>query len=97
MLDVPGHSPGAVAYWRAADRVLLCGDTITNLAGSARRPRLMAVPWFLDHDTPMNRRSLAKLTDLRPSLVCFGHGPPVTDPGLFTDAVLRLAEPSPGD
>jgi hydroxyacylglutathione hydrolase len=96
VLDVPGHSPGAVAYWRAADRVLLCGDTITNLAGSARRPRLMAVPGFLDHDTPMNRRSLAKLTDLRPSLVCFGHGPPVTDPGLFTDAVLRLADPSSG-
>ncbi|HEY2205692.1 MAG TPA: MBL fold metallo-hydrolase [Pseudonocardia sp.] len=92
VLEVPGHSPGALAFWRERDRVLLCGDTITNLAGTAKRPRVMAVPGFLDHDTPMNRRSLAKLTDLRPSLVCFGHGPPLADPGLFTDAASRLAE-----
>ncbi|MCU1650266.1 MAG: hypothetical protein JWQ60_1415 [Pseudonocardia sp.] len=39
----------------------------------------------------LNRRSLAKLTDLRPRLACFGHGPPVSDPGLFADRVARLA------
>jgi glyoxylase-like metal-dependent hydrolase (beta-lactamase superfamily II) len=90
VLEVPGHSPGAVAFWRERDRVLLSGDTITNLYGSPGRPRLTAVPGFLDHDTPLNRRSLAKLADLRPRLVCFGHGPPVSDPGLFSDAAARI-------
>jgi glyoxylase-like metal-dependent hydrolase (beta-lactamase superfamily II) len=30
VLEVPGHSPGAVAFWRARDRVLVCGDVLAN-------------------------------------------------------------------
>jgi hydroxyacylglutathione hydrolase len=26
VLEVPGHSPGALAFWRQQDRVLVCGD-----------------------------------------------------------------------
>jgi hydroxyacylglutathione hydrolase len=91
VLEVPGHSPGSLAFWRANDKVLICGDTVTNMGGTPRRPWLMLVPGFLNHDTGLNRRSLAKLTDLRPRLACFGHGPPVSDPGLFADRVARLA------
>ncbi|HWN33373.1 MAG TPA: MBL fold metallo-hydrolase [Pseudonocardia sp.] len=91
VLEVPGHSPGALAFWRPADKVLICGDTVTNMFGTSGKSRLMTVPGFLNHDSALNRRSLAKLTDLRPRLACFGHGPPVADPGLFADRVTRLA------
>ncbi|HZZ50312.1 MAG TPA: MBL fold metallo-hydrolase [Pseudonocardia sp.] len=91
VLEVPGHSPGALAFWRASDKVLICGDTVTNLFGTGTKPRLMMVPGLLNHDTAQGRSSLAKLTELRPSLACFGHGPPVTDPGLFASRVNRLA------
>jgi hydroxyacylglutathione hydrolase len=30
VLEVPGHSPGALAFWRAWDRVLVCGDVLAN-------------------------------------------------------------------
>ncbi len=30
VLDVPGHSPGHIAFWRAEDRVLILGDVLTN-------------------------------------------------------------------
>ena len=31
VLDVPGHSPGHVAYWRESDRVLVLGDVLNNM------------------------------------------------------------------
>src|SRR5947209_7317816 len=31
VLDVPGHSPGHVAYWRESDRTLIAGDVFFNL------------------------------------------------------------------
>jgi glyoxylase-like metal-dependent hydrolase (beta-lactamase superfamily II) len=32
VLDVPGHSPGHVAYWRKSDRTLICGDVLFTSA-----------------------------------------------------------------
>src|SRR5688500_14149021 len=32
VLDVPGHSPGHVAFWRESDRVLVAGDVWFNLS-----------------------------------------------------------------
>jgi hydroxyacylglutathione hydrolase len=91
VLEVPGHSPGSLAFWRERDRVLLCGDAVTNLGGTPKRPMLMTVPGLLNHDTPLTRQSTAKLAGLRPRLAMFGHGPAVRDPGLFTEKVSRLA------
>src|SRR5918999_567156 len=31
VLDVPGHSPGHVAFWRESDRVLILGDVLNNV------------------------------------------------------------------
>jgi hydroxyacylglutathione hydrolase len=30
VLEVPGHSPGALAFWRARDRALVCGDVLAD-------------------------------------------------------------------
>jgi glyoxylase-like metal-dependent hydrolase (beta-lactamase superfamily II) len=77
VLDVPGHSPGHVAYWRASDRVLICGDVYFHLG------RLTQPPGFLTDDAARNRESMRRLADLEPALVLFGHGPPLRDTASF--------------
>ena len=47
VLDVPGHSPGHLAYWRESDRVVVLGDVffginpLTGLRHAARAARLL--------------------------------------------------------
>jgi hydroxyacylglutathione hydrolase len=90
VLEVPGHSAGALAFWRARDRVLVCGDVLANFGLHPTRPRLVLAPAALSSDDQQNRRSAARVAELRPRLACFGHGYAVTDPGRFADAVHRL-------
>jgi hydroxyacylglutathione hydrolase len=90
VLEVPGHSPGALAFWRQRDRVLVCGDVLANFGLHPSRPRLVLAPAALSSDYEANRRSARRLADLRPRLVCFGHGFAVTDPGRFAAAIHRL-------
>jgi hydroxyacylglutathione hydrolase len=90
VLEVPGHSPGALAFWRERDRVLVCGDVMANAGLRPERVRLVLLPAALASDAEENRRSARRLAGLRPRLACFGHGFAVTDPGRFADAVERL-------
>jgi hypothetical protein len=41
----------------------------------------------------LNRASARRLAALEPSLICFGHGPPLGDPAKFAAAVDRLPNP----
>jgi glyoxylase-like metal-dependent hydrolase (beta-lactamase superfamily II) len=43
----------------------------------------------LSPDPKLNRESAKRLADLRPELVCFGHGPPLRDPDKFAAAVAK--------
>lgn len=90
ILEVPGHSPGALAFWRPRDRILICGDVLANAGLRPDRPRLVLPPAGLSSNAEENRRSLARLLQLRPRLTCFGHGFAITDPGRFTAAAERL-------
>jgi hydroxyacylglutathione hydrolase len=94
VLEVPGHSPGALAFWRAQDRVLVCGDVVANFGLHPARPRLVLAPAALSSDYDQNRRSAARLAALRPRLTCFGHGFAVTDPGRFAAAIDQLGPTS---
>ena len=90
VLDVPGHSPGHVAYWRESDRVLVCGDVMWGYNPFLMMGNLME-PWaFANPDTAKNRESARRLAALEPSLVCFGHGKPLRDTQRFIAAVERL-------
>jgi hydroxyacylglutathione hydrolase len=95
VLEVPGHSPGALAFWRERDRVLVCGDVVANFGLHPSRPRLVLAPAALSSDYQQNRRSAARLAALRPRLACFGHGFAVTDPGRFAAALDQLVPTSP--
>ncbi|MEA2647155.1 MAG: hydroxyacylglutathione hydrolase [Chloroflexota bacterium] len=90
VVHAPGHTPGHVMYHRAADGVVICGDVVSNQHPVTRRPRLAEPPEMYSTDPAENRRSIRRLVDLRPSLVLFGHGPPLRDVSLLDAFAERL-------
>jgi hydroxyacylglutathione hydrolase len=79
VLDVPGHSPGHIAYWRESDRVLVCGDVWFHLDFKTFRPKLREPFRMVTVDIERNRESMRRLAELKPAIACFGHGPVMTD------------------
>ena len=77
VIDVPGHSPGHIAFWRESDRVLVCGDVFFGLHPLTLQYGLHDPPSFFNVDTERNRQSQRALAELDPEIVCFGHGPPL--------------------
>ena len=94
VIDVPGHSPGHVAYWRESDRTLILGDVLTNMNILTMAPGLHEPPGVFTVDPARNRRSARRLVELgiEPALVCFGHGPPLRDPARFREFILALPD-----
>ena len=90
VLDVPGHSPGHVAYWREADRVLVLGDVLTNMDVLTGLPGLHEPKRIFTANPQRNRDSARRLAQLEPALVCFGHGAPLRNPRKIRDFVGRL-------
>jgi hydroxyacylglutathione hydrolase len=90
VLEVPGHSPGHVAYWREADRTLICGDVLFNLSLPTLRPGLREPYASFTPDPARNRDSARRLAELRPQLILFGHGPPLRDGDRFARFVGSL-------
>jgi glyoxylase-like metal-dependent hydrolase (beta-lactamase superfamily II) len=73
VIFTPGHSPGHVSFWQPEKSILFCGDV------------LMRLPWGLSlpvaaytYDMAENKRSVQKLAQLNPDVICFGHGIPLT-------------------
>jgi glyoxylase-like metal-dependent hydrolase (beta-lactamase superfamily II) len=84
VLDTPGHSAGHVSFWREADGVLVLGDVLNNQHPLLGFPRGLREPLSIfTPDPARNRESIRRLGELEPSLVLFGHGPPLRDPAAF--------------
>jgi hydroxyacylglutathione hydrolase len=90
VLDVPGHSPGHLAYWREGDRTLICGDVLFNLSLPTLRPGLREPYASFTPDPARNRESARRLAELPPDLILFGHGPPLRDRDRFVRFVEGL-------
>jgi hydroxyacylglutathione hydrolase len=90
VIDVPGHSPGHVAYWRESDAVLILGDVLNNINVLTGMRGLHEPPGFFTHDPAENRRSARKLAELEPKVALFGHGPPLRDTRKLVDFVAGL-------
>jgi glyoxylase-like metal-dependent hydrolase (beta-lactamase superfamily II) len=80
-LHTPGHAPGHVSLWRAADRTMIVGDAfITTKQESAfavatQRPEVHGPPMYYTPDWEQARQSVECLAALEPELVVTGHGP----------------------
>lgn len=88
VLEVPGHSPGTIALWRADDRVLVVGDGPVNI-GSRSRPRWFVLPRGLNDDLGAAATSRRRLVDLDPALVVSVHGAVGTADDGWRRAMLR--------
>ncbi|MBB3444139.1 MBL fold metallo-hydrolase [Rhizobium sp. BK379] len=82
-LHTPGHAPGHVSLWRAADRCLIAGDAIVTTGQESvyevmtQRPEMHGPPRYLTPDWDAAQRSVVELAELKPELVITGHGQPV--------------------
>ncbi len=92
VIETPGHSPGHVSFWRERDRVLILGDVLLNTNFFTGKVGLEEPPPIFTVDSNLNRESARKVAQLNPTLVCFGHGPPLRDTDKFMEFVLPLAE-----
>jgi glyoxylase-like metal-dependent hydrolase (beta-lactamase superfamily II) len=79
VVHAPGHSPGQVVFFRRDDGVAICGDVVNNVDFLTGRVRVGEPPGLFTLDPEQNRRSIRKLAELEPSLICPGHGPPFSD------------------
>jgi hydroxyacylglutathione hydrolase len=79
VVHTPGYTPGHVVYFRDADRVAIAGDLLANIHFLKGTVGLREPPTVFSADPALNRRSVQTLVQLRPEVVCFGHGPPLHD------------------
>jgi glyoxylase-like metal-dependent hydrolase (beta-lactamase superfamily II) len=77
VIDLPGHSPGQVGYWRESDRALVCGDALRNMSFATGRPGLRLPPAFFSCDMDAVAASATEIAELRPEVLAFGHGRPL--------------------
>ena len=71
VVATPGHAPGHLSFWAPQRGILFTGDVIFHLGR-------LGLPFaFFTVDMAENIRSIRRLVDLKPELVCFGHGPPI--------------------
>ncbi len=73
-VHTPGHTPGHLAYWHPAERVLIAGDAL----GSHLRGEIRAPLGAYSVDNREVAQSVRKLAALDPDVICFGHGPEIT-------------------
>jgi glyoxylase-like metal-dependent hydrolase (beta-lactamase superfamily II) len=90
VLEVPGHSRGHVAYWRASDGVLIAGDVLNNMNVMTGIPGLREPLKIFTPDPARNRESARRLATLEPKVVVFGHGPVLRDTRKFVDFIAGL-------
>ena len=69
-MHTPGHTPGHAAFYRPESRVLIAGDAL----GSVRNKQVRLPKRIYAEDWATALRSVQKLADLQPDVICFGHG-----------------------
>lgn len=78
VVHLPGHAPGLIGLFRAADRLMLCSDCIYTLDVETSIPGRARVPHgAYNLDSGQARASIRKLAALNPAVVWPGHTHPV--------------------
>ncbi len=85
-VHTPGHTPGHVSFFRAADGVLITGDAlvtlqVNTLAGVVwGRQSVSGPPWYTTADPAAARTSIRTIAGLEPRVLASGHGHPLVGP-----------------
>ncbi len=85
-LHVPGHAPGQITLFRAADGTLLGGDAFATVDHDSVPAVLLGRPKISRAGTPFNydweaaSASVQRLAALEPRAIGCGHGPVITGP-----------------
>ncbi len=97
ILHTPGHTPGHVSLFRAADRTLLVGDAFCTTkpesffdASFTQPPEIHGPPSYFTSDWNQAKASVQELAKLDPAIVAPGHGKPLRGPGV-PEALRQLA------
>jgi glyoxylase-like metal-dependent hydrolase (beta-lactamase superfamily II) len=90
VIEAPGHTPGHLALWREADATLLLGDVVANNHPLTQHVGLREPNRRFTLNPRLNRQSARTLAELRPRIICFGHGPPLYDGAQFCAFVESL-------
>jgi hydroxyacylglutathione hydrolase len=93
VVELPGHAPGLIGLWRAADRVALVSDCfyLTTMLG---RPTAAHVPHVAYNlDTAQARASIAALAELDPLVAAPGHLGPLTGPSVRAELERAASAP----
>lgn len=95
-IHTPGHTPGHVSLYRAADRLLIAGDAFVTtkqesaLAVLAQRPEIHGPPAYFTPDWQSAHESVKRLAELAPEIAATGHGRPLRGQAM-RDALQTLA------
>jgi glyoxylase-like metal-dependent hydrolase (beta-lactamase superfamily II) len=81
----PGHTPGHTSYFHPGLRTLIAGDAL----GSIRKGQMRAPQPMFTEDCEVAARSVRRLAELEPEVICFGHGPELFG---AAEPLRRLAE-----
>ncbi|MDQ2700835.1 MAG: MBL fold metallo-hydrolase [Actinomycetota bacterium] len=84
VIATPGHSPGHISLLDTRENALLAGDAFSGIGGVATTAGpywRFPLPGLVTWHRPTALASAAKLADLKPDWLLFGHGKPVKDPG----------------
>jgi glyoxylase-like metal-dependent hydrolase (beta-lactamase superfamily II) len=73
VVHTPGHTPGHASYFHPGLRVLIGGDAL----GQGLNGGLIAPRRIYTEDVTAAARSIQKLAQLGPDVLCLGHGPMV--------------------
>jgi steroid delta-isomerase-like uncharacterized protein len=79
VVALPGHAPGLIGLWRAADRLALVSDcfyTLDPQTGVHGAPRVPHEAF--NHDTEQARASIRKLAAMEPAAAWAAHADPLT-------------------
>ena len=85
--EARGHSPGHIVFFREADGLVIVGDVLANMNIQTGMPGLQAPPDAVNEIPELVPAAIQKVAELRPRVVCFGHGAVLRDP----EKLQRLA------
>lgn len=91
--DTPGHSRGHVVYFRESDGVAIIGDVVDGLNIYTGVPGLNRPPDAVNEVPDRVDSAIQKVAELRPKIVCFGHGAVLRDPDKFLRFAAKLSNP----